>query len=93
MNNKQKGMIELVILGVGVVAVLAVGFLLVKTFKNAETKSQKMAQQIDQLASETSTDQVAGAAITSDLQTEINTVSFDDLDASFKEIDADLNSL
>jgi hypothetical protein len=93
MKKYQKGMIEVIVLGAGVIAVLVVGFLLFKTFKKAENKSAQLTQQIDQLASETTTTQVAKSAITGDLKTQIDTVQFDDIDTDFKDIDADLNSL
>lgn len=93
-NNKyQKGMVELIVLGAGIIAVLVVGFFFYKTFQKAQDKSAKVAQQIDQLANDTSTETTTKSAITSDLQTEIDTISLDDLNSSFKDIDSDLNSL
>lgn len=92
-SNSQRGMVELIILGAGIIAVLGVGILLFKSFQKAEDKSAKVAQQIDQFASETSLDTTTKSAITSDLQTEVETIKFDDLDTSFKDIDTELNRL
>lgn len=93
MSKKQKGMIEVIVLGVGVIAVLVVGFLLFKTFKKAENKTAQLNQKIEEIANETSDAQVTKVAITSDLKTQIDSVKFDDLDSSMKDIDTDLSSL
>jgi len=83
---RQAGIIEIILLIGGVVAVLAVGGFFLYTTKKLETKK------LNPTALTGSASQAAISG-TTDLNTEIESLVIEDFSQDFKDIDAELNSL
>lgn len=89
-NNRQKGLVEVLLLVGGITAIIFVGVFYLMTTKKNQATTPPVAQITD------SSDFSGGettAVTAAQLEAEFQAISLDDIDQDFTNIDADLSSL
>lgn len=89
-NNRQKGLVEVLLLVGGITAIVFVGIFYLMTTKNNQAATPGVAQITD--SSDFSGGETS-AVTAAQLDAEFQAITLDDIDSDFTNIDSDLNSL